>query len=1441
MWFHKKIQKIIGWVVDKAITQPSSRHGVTPTHLQTQTTECGLAAMAMILSHFGRHVTLDELRTLSGVSRDCITAADLVRMAHHFGLSVEVKRKEPEDFEHLRFPFIAYLDFIHFVVIEGVSPEGVWINDPGSGRQLKDAEIFSEVFSGITLTFAKGPSFAAGGTYVTRWQRVRRHLSFVRYLPVMAGMFAGLLMSVPLVIFALGFGELIARVAAPVAVDWTELVALLFILSGVSVLYWLLSTLARQAEHKLEQGYIGQRLPALARHLLSMPYAFFVYRIAAVLHQRIYAQEGVAATLFRNCLAAVTHGFSLIILGAALFYIDQTVGAIAAGLSVCIVVFFYGLEQMARARSPRPSGTDDVIWTKLSHALENFESFKTSGGDDGFFRSRMGDVARKIWLQQRVGLFRSFAEAGADIFPVIIGCVILARSAYGDVGVAAFFSLIFLAFALHTPVRGLAALHGEGRILDQDLPLIDDLLDQVGEDHHGQDKGQKTTVDSPYILSCTDISFGFTKVKPALLQGIDLNVLPGEQIGITGPSGGGKSTFAEVLIGLHQPWTGRVELEGVSFSQLSRDDLMTEIGWVNKTPYFIAGTVRDNLLLWDTTITQDDLSTAIHDACLTQMLEDCPDGLETQVAPRGANFSGGQRQRLEIARTLVRNPRILVLDEATDGLDDPLEAQIRENLRRRGVTLLIVSHRENTLKACDWVVHLIDGQICLTAQAQVQQVLAAKGAALFGADADPTAPLRPRTDIRQELIQVFRWVAAAVSKKTISLPPASLPIDGADSGGRGLAMLARHNRLPLRYVRFASRKWWRYDHGPLIAFTRAGHRPVAILGDGMGGFVIADPSTGGRTPLTEKNRETLETRMVMLHDDFSKKSVKPFHFFVHAFHRCIGDLKSVAGATIALMGGTLAIPAAGYVLFHEIWPYGDVGAIDFYLGGVLLAGGGLLVAESYRLIALHRLEGRLETSASQALYQHVMRLQPLFFHENNPEGINRSLHAVPHILNVLRGGTLRRLLASAGCLLCVCVLASVSPVLALWACLILFWGAGVSVFLSWQAFVSVGPHLTQRLVNTDFLFQLFKNAARLRQMGREKSALEVWEKGREDELLLWHRIRQAENSSKVFLDVSVLFALVLFVIALVLGSEAHPPALVGTLVLTFIMALFCMKQTTSALCDLVRIVPFLSRLKPLTQAKTEPRRQPVPFDDTTCPVEVRNLHFSYPGSTVEVLKDVSLRVKPGQIVTLVGASGCGKSTLLRVLLGFYPSASGEILRYAKQADEIDISSWRDGVGAVFQDDQLDLALTIRGHILGQDFYTMAKIREAARLAMLEPDIDAMPMGIQTIVDGDKISTGQKQRILIAQRLIREPSLLILDEATNALPETMQADFFANLRKLGVSCLLVSHRSSAIAASDYVYHMEGGRITWSGAPSDFDPSKLIPDHKRGEPDYGPCAF
>lgn len=1401
------------------------------TLLQTQTTECGLASMAMILGHFGRFVTLEELRRVSGVSRDCVNAADLVRIAKHYGLAVRVLRREPEELSALGFPLVVYLNFIHFVVVENVTEEGVDLNDPACGRHRMSREEFHEKFTGIALTFSATADFQPGGQHPDFFASVRRYLAGSGTQWLVIAMLAACLMTVPAVLFAWFLGGALEQLAASPAADinslWLALSGLLFAVA----LRAGLQLLQRGALAQLELQLCRERLPALVKHLLSLPYAFFVYRIPAVLHGRIYDQELVNKLLCQNILPAACSLPALLLSLAALFYYDvvtgYTITALTAAYLVLLALIFQGEAGSLRCHREQ----DEAAWTKLSQALRNFESFKTGGGNQEFFSGSMGGSAGALKLRQEYGWFLGWSELLPDLFAGLMLLAVLVCTYFGmhsgDFGFGGFIAMLVLVAALLEPLRTLASLHGKLDTLRRVLPPIEDLREQLTPPI---EQTESVRQESPHILNATNISFGFTRVKPPLLKDISLAIAAGEQIGITGPSGGGKSTLAEMLIGLHRPWNGEILLEGKQLSSLPATQLSRDIAWVNKHPFFFAGTVRENLCLWREDISEEHLHAALRDACLEEVLEHCPAGLDTPVAPRAANFSGGQRQRMEIARALLCNPRILVLDEATDGLDHALEQRLRANLKRRGLTLIVVSHRLSTLAACDRVLRLAGGRL-VTDDACVEQVVPAASAE-FSAEEDPVPPPRPPGDRREALIQVFRRVAQAVGEREVTLPPQPIPAEGQGAEEQGLYALARHNRIPVRHVRFVVSKWWQRDHGPLIAFTREGKRPLAVLPGAGGTYMIFDPANDTQEQLTPAIARNLESRAYMLYARFAPAQPRHLAFFLHAFDQLRPDLRTASIASLALAALATGTPVAAYALFAEVLPFADGILARQWQAGLVWLALALVAGESIRLLAMLRIEGRLDSSAASALYQHVMRLQALFFREHSPEEIARSLNCVPRVLELLRHGKLRRLSGGLTALAGVAVIAWFSGALAVAALALLLPLPVVPALLMRAGSAWVHPHFALRLDGLQFLFQMFKSAPHLRQAGREQAALAHWMGSYAAESEMAGRIRRTEVYAQSFADAYPWLALAGFVWIIAAWGSASV-AVLAAVMLAYMLAVFAAQGFASALADVVRALPLLDRLTPLAAAPLEPLGAVPDQAMQSESIEIRGLTFTYPGSDTPTLNGVSMRIAPGQFVALAGPSGSGKSTLLRLLLGFYAADAGGIFRNGEPHLESNLSAWREQIGAVLQDDQLEIAMSIRGHIMGNAACTMAEIREAARLAMLEPDIDAMPMGIQSIVDSDKVSTGQKQRILIAHRLLRRPKFLILDEATNALPENVQAELLAKLRQLGMTCLLVTHRASTIAAADHVYLMDDGRISWSGTPQEFAAAGLAPVMREEE--------
>ena len=350
--------------------------------------------------------------------------------------------------------------------------------------------------------------------------------------------------------------------------------------------------------------------------------------------------------------------------------------------------------------------------------LEQIESLKATGAESDFFIRWSGYFAKTINIEQKLGLYAlvisllpSFLS---QINSLLILCLGALRVMDGSLTIGELVAFRSLMSSFTSPVNDLVNLGGTLQEVEGKLNRIDDVLEHEVDQQYMQTPEEDSTsthVQLSGYLELRNISFGYSPLELPLIEDFNLALNPGDWVALVGGSGCGKSTIAKIVCGLQHPWTGEVLFDGLPRNTVPRSVFNNSFGMVDQDICVFEGTIRENATMWDSTIPENRLNRAFRDACIYTDVISREGGYDSKLAEAGANFSGGQLQRLEIARALVNDPTIMVLDEATSALDPQTEKTILDNLRHRSCTCLIVAHRLSTIRDCDKIIVLDKGKV----------------------------------------------------------------------------------------------------------------------------------------------------------------------------------------------------------------------------------------------------------------------------------------------------------------------------------------------------------------------------------------------------------------------------------------------------------------------------------------------------------------------------------------------------------------------------------------------------------------------------------------------------------------------------------------------------------------------------------------------------------
>ncbi|MFN8535040.1 MAG: NHLP family bacteriocin export ABC transporter peptidase/permease/ATPase subunit [Dehalococcoidia bacterium] len=690
--------------------RPTPKRVQTPTILQMEAVEGGAAALAIVLAYYGRWATLTELRQTADVSRNGVNPANVVKAARVYGLVAESRRTERSAVGTLPLPFIATWGFNHFVVVEGMDRDRYYLNDPALGRRTADAKEFGEFFTGITMVMQPGPEFRRGGAAPDAVRSLAGRLAASRR-GLVAALLTGILLVLPGLAVPAFTRVFIDDYLVRAIPGWVPRM-----IAGMIVAALLVGILTVLQQRLLLRLNLTLGLVMASRffwHVLRLPVDFFNQRYAGDISTRVALNDQVAG-VFSGRIAAVGLALVTVVFYVALMLLyDPVLTAIGTTLVALNVVALRAVAHRRIDLSRQLLRSQLVLQGAVYHGLARIETLKATSSEPSFFASWAGQHAKVANKIQALGLSNQILVVAPPLLELLTTGAILTigglRVIEGDISVGTLVAFQALMLSVSAPIGRFVNLGSSIQQVQSSIEKLDDVLE------NDPDPSLSAPVGSPARLTgkleLRGLSFGYSRIDAPLIDSLDLTVLPGSRVALVGPTGSGKSTIAKLIAGLYQPWSGEVLLDGIPRSQLPRQTVTGSLAMISQDIVLFAGTVRDNITLWDDTISDRDVVAAARDACIHDEIAARPGSYSSLIAEDGRDLSGGQRQRLEIARALAGNPSILVLDEATSTLDPITEQQIDRNLRRRGCSCLIVAHRLSTIRDCDEIIVLDHGKV----------------------------------------------------------------------------------------------------------------------------------------------------------------------------------------------------------------------------------------------------------------------------------------------------------------------------------------------------------------------------------------------------------------------------------------------------------------------------------------------------------------------------------------------------------------------------------------------------------------------------------------------------------------------------------------------------------------------------------------------------------
>ena len=694
------------------IKQPLTK-GVAkvPVVMQMEALECGAASLAMVCAYYNKWIPLEQIRVDCGVSRDGANAKNLLVAARSYGFVAKGYRYEPDDLKkHGKFPCIIHWNFNHFVVLDGFKGKKAVINDPAKGNYTVSMETFDKSFTGICLMFEPNENFVPSGKRksvlsfaVKRLSGAKVAVAFVVFTTLISA-----LIGVITPAFSRIFMDRLLTHENP---DWFY--PFLVSLSAMSALQLVISALETYYSNRINGKLATIGSSTFMWKVLHLPMEFFSQRLAGDIQGRQGSNAGIANSVVNTfaplALNAIMMVFYLVVM------IRYSWILTLVGLSSLVInAWMSRIISQKRINITRVSMRDAGKLAGATVAgVEMIETIKASGAENGFFERWAGYQAsvnaqkvKYAKINQYLGMIPSVVSTITGIVVLTLG-VWFAMEGTFTVGMIMAFQGVLSSFS--APATTFISAGQTIQEMRTQMERVEDVMEYREDDCYKTDVKEESFAKLSGNIELKNITFGYSRLSEPIIKNFSLNIKPGQRVALVGTSGCGKSTISKLVSGLYQPWSGEILYDGKHLSEIDRDVFTGSLAVVDQEITLFEGTIAENIKMWDNSIEDFEMILAARDAQLHEEIMRRDGGFNYRIAEGGKDFSGGQRQRLEIARVLAQDPSIIILDEATSALDAKTEYDLVKAVKDRGITCIVVAHRLSTIRDCDEIIVLDHG------------------------------------------------------------------------------------------------------------------------------------------------------------------------------------------------------------------------------------------------------------------------------------------------------------------------------------------------------------------------------------------------------------------------------------------------------------------------------------------------------------------------------------------------------------------------------------------------------------------------------------------------------------------------------------------------------------------------------------------------------------